>query len=197
MRPYLPPILVASIVLIHGLDRAAARGQEEKAKTVIGSSKDRASDDPTLADLLAAHNKVRAEEKLPALQLEPRLTQAARAHARDMAEHSKLTHEGSDGSDTKTRIKRAGYHYREIGENVAGASAAVTTTDALHVYRLEVDTETGSIEVFFDGVSKLTGKTYTDPNNSPPYILFGEGSLFATGISDWDYVTHNAYVCGD
>ena len=40
-------------------------------------------------------------------------------------------------------------------ENVAGASASVATTDDFHVYRLEVDTETGSIEVFYDGGSKL------------------------------------------
>ena len=51
------------------------------------------------------------------------------------------------------------------------------------------------LEVFYDGGSKLKGTTFVDPNGSPPYILFGEASLFATGISDWDYVTHNAFQC--
>ncbi len=75
--------------------------------------------DTTAEDLVAAHNKIRAEEKLPPLKLNDRLNEAARAHARDMAEHGKLTHEGTDGSDPPKRIKRAGYVYKECGENVA------------------------------------------------------------------------------
>jgi hypothetical protein len=82
-------------------------------------------------------------------------------------------------------------------ENTKAASAAVATTDALHVYRIEVDTGLGTVEVFYDGQSKLTGVTFTDPNASPQYVAFGEGSTYATGTSDWDYVTHNAYVCGE
>lgn len=82
-------------------------------------------------------------------------------------------------------------------ENTKAASAAVATTDALHVYRMEVDTALGTVEVFYDGQSKLTGVTFADPNGGTPYVNFGEGSNFATGTSDWDYVTHNAYVCAE
>jgi hypothetical protein len=82
-------------------------------------------------------------------------------------------------------------------ENTKAASAAVVTTDALHVYRVEVDTSLGTVEVFYDGQSKLTGVTFSDPNASPQYVSFGEGSIYATGTSDWDYVTHNAYVCAE
>lgn len=83
------------------------------------------------------------------------------------------------------------------GENTKAVGAAVTTTDALHVYRVEVDTTAGTIEVFYDGQSKLTGVTFVDPSASTDYVSFGEGSNFATGASDWDYVTHNAYVCAE
>ena len=76
-------------------------------------------------DLLAAHNKLRAEEKLPPLRLNDKLNQAATAHALDMAEQKRMTHEGSDSSDPKTRIKRAGYVYQEMGENVAAGQEAV------------------------------------------------------------------------
>ena len=103
---------------------APARGQDAKAKE-SGHVRGRRPATRILEDLLAAHNKVRAEEKLPPLKLNDQLTQAARGHARDMAEHNKLTHEGSDGSDPKTRIKRAGYVYQEIGENVAAGQEAV------------------------------------------------------------------------
>lgn len=75
--------------------------------------------DPHAEALLAAHNKVRAEEKLPPLRLNARLNEAAQAHARDMAGHGELTHEGTDGSAPPARIKRTGYVYKECGENVA------------------------------------------------------------------------------
>jgi uncharacterized protein YkwD len=72
-----------------------------------------------LDDLIAAHNRERAKAKLPALQVNALLAEAARDHARDMAEHHKLSHEGSDGSDSAKRVKRRGYRCRAVGENVA------------------------------------------------------------------------------
>ena len=102
-----------------------SRGQDEKPNSPAGAPPSRGVADSTLDDLLAAHNRVRAEEKLPPLRLNDRLTEAARGHARDMAEHNELTHDGSDGSDPKARIKRTGYHYQEIGENVAGGQQTV------------------------------------------------------------------------
>src|SRR4051794_35826603 len=68
--------------------------QEPKPKESGPPPRERGTADTTLADLLAAHNKVRAEEKLPPLKLNAQLTEAARGQARDMAEHDELTHEG-------------------------------------------------------------------------------------------------------
>ena len=48
-----------------------------------------------------------------------RLQAAAQAHARDMAEHEKMNHKGSDGSTPFRRIERQGYRYRRAGENIA------------------------------------------------------------------------------
>ena len=75
--------------------------------------------------LLEAHNKARADAKLPPLAIDARLTEAARRHARDMAEHEKMTHEGSDGSRPDERVKRAGYHFVRTGENVAEGQESV------------------------------------------------------------------------
>jgi uncharacterized protein YkwD len=47
------------------------------------------------------------------------LDQAAAAHARDMAAHSFMAHEGRDGSSFDTRISRTGYRWRSVAENVA------------------------------------------------------------------------------
>ncbi|HWE40251.1 MAG TPA: CAP domain-containing protein [Isosphaeraceae bacterium] len=86
-----------------------------------------ASDDTVAADLIAAHNKERAERKLPPLVAEPRLTAAAKAHAADMAAHKKMTHDGSDGSTLIDRVKREKYTYLNVGENVAEGQSSVAS----------------------------------------------------------------------
>jgi uncharacterized protein YkwD len=80
---------------------------------------------PDLAALIEAHNRVRAESKRPPLRANSQLAEAARDHARDMAEHNNLSHEGSDGSDVAKRVKKRGYRYEEIGENIADGQTTV------------------------------------------------------------------------
>jgi uncharacterized protein YkwD len=58
-------------------------------------------------------------EPAPPLTLEKRLSEAARAHARDMAKHNMLSHQGSNGSTPSARVTREGYAWRTVGENVA------------------------------------------------------------------------------
>ena len=81
--------------------------------------------DATARDLLAAHNREREAEKLPPLTLDPKLTEAARLHAEDMAGRREMTHEGADGSKPFERVKRAGYRFVKTGENVARGQRAV------------------------------------------------------------------------
>ena len=66
---------------------------------------------------------------VPPLMLEKHLTSAAREHARDMAKHSMLEHTGSDGSTPATRVIRAGYAWRVVGENIA--SGATTPEEVM------------------------------------------------------------------
>jgi uncharacterized protein YkwD len=75
--------------------------------------------------LIEAHNRERAMEKKPPLTYNARLQAAARVQARDMAEHQKMSHEGSDGSTPAQRIERQGYFGRRIGENVAEGETSV------------------------------------------------------------------------
>lgn len=70
--------------------------------------------------MLALINQIRTEHGLPTVRLEPRLTEAAEAHSRDMARHDVLGHEGSDGSTLEDRMARVGYAFRVVAENVAG-----------------------------------------------------------------------------
>jgi uncharacterized protein YkwD len=82
--------------------------------------------DPLIAALIEAHNRERAAEKKPPLAYNARLEAAARVQARDMAEHAKMSHEGSDGSTPAQRIERQGYKGRRIGENVAEGQESVS-----------------------------------------------------------------------
>lgn len=80
------------------------------------------------ARVLALVNSARAQPRqcgdqtMPAaapLKLNARLNDAAQAHAQDMARHSYFSHTGRDGSQVGTRATRAGYAWRQIGENIA------------------------------------------------------------------------------
>ena len=61
----------------------------------------------------------------PALVLSVTLNRAAAAHARDMADRSRLDHTGSDGSSPPERATRAGYTWRVVGENIASGQATL------------------------------------------------------------------------
>jgi uncharacterized protein YkwD len=80
------------------------------------------------AEILQLANRARASSRrcgakpfpaAPALVLSSKLNDAARAHARDLAKHSTLSHTGSDGSTPAVRVTRTGYTWRVVGENVA------------------------------------------------------------------------------
>jgi len=53
------------------------------------------------------------------LRISSALTDAAEEHAGDMARKKFFEHRGSDGSEPKDRVQRAGYRHRLTGENIA------------------------------------------------------------------------------
>jgi uncharacterized protein YkwD len=55
----------------------------------------------------------------PPLEISRELEDAAADHARDMARRKFFDHRGSDGSQPKDRVRRAGYQSRLTGENIA------------------------------------------------------------------------------
>ncbi|HTE40879.1 MAG TPA: CAP domain-containing protein [Steroidobacteraceae bacterium] len=79
-------------------------------------------------EVLQLVNKARAQARrcgnkrfsaAGALSANTTLTRAAAAHAKDMAVHNQVAHEGSDGSSPGVRATRAGYAWKSVGENVA------------------------------------------------------------------------------
>ena len=86
------------------------------------------SDEPVesgVDELLAAHNREREIEHVAPLKLSRTLCKSAAVHARDMAEHQMLDHKGSDGSTVADRVKRQGYAFVRVGENIAKGQKSV------------------------------------------------------------------------
>jgi uncharacterized protein YkwD len=79
----------------------------------------------TAADLVAAHNQVRAEHNLPLLAASGPLQAAAEVHARDMAHWHIMSHRGSDLSTPFRRMSAQGYTFRRAAENVAAGQGSV------------------------------------------------------------------------
>lgn len=88
-------------------------GEDEEA---IGETVEVSSFDPQRAARLV--NEYRAENGLLPLELNAELIQAARAHSQDLSENDRISHFGSDGSDTLERVRRTGYQPRLTAENV-------------------------------------------------------------------------------
>jgi uncharacterized protein YkwD len=103
-------LLSASVVF----GMAAAGANDKSAR-----SKSDKPVEPTVSALLAAHNLERKKADRGPLKLSEKLTLAALAHAKDMAEHHTLDHTGTDKSTVAARVKRQGYAYIVVGENIA------------------------------------------------------------------------------
>ena len=94
-------------------DRPVPEPAPEPAPTVEASA------------LLTLINQERSQTGSAAVALQGQLTAAALAHARDMAEMGRLSHTGSDGSSSGTRISRQGYAWRTYGETIAAGQQTV------------------------------------------------------------------------
>lgn len=96
----------------------APTGSYEKAPAGALSDRDYSATalDPDKArDLI---NQYRSEKGLKPLKLSATLTDAAKAHSRDLAKWDRISHYGSDGSNPWDRVKRTGYKPRLAAENV-------------------------------------------------------------------------------
>lgn len=71
-------------------------------------------------------NGLRAEQGLGPVTPSPRLEEAAKRHAMDMARRGFFDHKGSDGSDVMQRARGQGYGACAIAENIAKGQKTLT-----------------------------------------------------------------------
>jgi uncharacterized protein YkwD len=79
--------------------------------------------------LLLAANEARANQGLPPVHLDPVLTEASAAHAREMADHDAISHQFEGEPELATRGANAGAHFSLISENVGEAPTSVIIHD--------------------------------------------------------------------
>lgn len=113
-------------------------------------------------EALGLINAYRKERGLRVLKLDPQLTEAAKAHSRDLAAHDRISHYGSDGSSPWDRVKRAGYSARLAAENVG--TGQMTMGDVLKGWKesdghdknlLLPDAEHAGLALVYDGKTEF------------------------------------------
>ena len=77
------------------------------------------------ADAETLVNDYRAQKGLKPLRLNAKLSDAAMKHSLDLAKSDRISHYGSDGSDSWDRVSRTGYRARVTAENVGTGQASI------------------------------------------------------------------------
>ncbi len=106
-------------------DDKAPKGTFEKARSGALKSRDYSGTRLDAEKARELVNAYRKEKGLRPLKLQPALTEAARAHSRDLAKWDRISHFGSDGSNPWDRVRRAGYSARLAAENVGTGQVTV------------------------------------------------------------------------
>jgi uncharacterized protein YkwD len=89
------------------------------------------ADSARVRDTIVAINNYRAQNGLSAYAISEKLTQAASAHANDMACNNSFTHTGSDGSTPASRVAASGYSAALVTENVYGSYPPLSAQGAV------------------------------------------------------------------
>jgi uncharacterized protein YkwD len=81
--------------------------------------------------MVSALTTYRSQSSLAALPVNAQLSQAAQAHANDIACNNLFVHTGSDGSTPETRVADAGYVATDVAENVYGSFPPLTGQEVI------------------------------------------------------------------
>ena len=110
-------LLLACALLPHAGAQDKKDDKKNKKDEFKLSAEEQAVIDGTNAE------RKKAEKPLPALKMNPKLMEAARKHAANMAAQEQMDHV-LDGKNPADRAKAAGYAFKALGENVAAGQKA-------------------------------------------------------------------------
>ena len=111
--------IVAATAVTHWNGVQAASGSRRLYLPFVAvAARDGAQDRAREVEMLRLINENRRAHQLPPLTEVSSLTQAARRHARDMADHDLTSHIGTDGTNGGERIRQAGNAWTRWGESI-------------------------------------------------------------------------------
>jgi uncharacterized protein YkwD len=76
-------------------------------------------------------NKVRAAHGLAAIRTTTPLRLAAQRHSEDMVRRRYFAHVSPSGTNVSERVRKAGYRFRRLGENIGWGSGSAATPGAI------------------------------------------------------------------
>jgi serralysin len=125
MRSFPRTFAVAlALLLTPGLVPAALANSTDVALEEGSSESPTESATATAKIVLAIINAARAEEGCGPLKLNSKLMAAAKTHANNMAVKNFFGHSNKDGSKFSGRVKKQGYKYRMVAENIAAGQSS-------------------------------------------------------------------------
>ncbi|MFF3865373.1 CAP domain-containing protein [Micromonospora sp. NPDC001898] len=118
-RPSATPSRTAKPTPVPSRSTAASRSNQRSTPATTSRSVAGTGVSSQARQVVDLVNAERAKAGCGALKINSKLTGAAQAHSQDQADHRKMSHDGSDGSNVGKRLDRVGYVWRAYGENVA------------------------------------------------------------------------------
>ena len=110
---------------VASLDDRAPAGQSEKAPAGALADRDYGAtklDAERARDVINTYRQANGQKPL---KLNAALTEAAKAHSKDLAKWDRISHYGSDGSNPWDRVKKSGYNAKVAAENVGTGQVTI------------------------------------------------------------------------
>jgi uncharacterized protein YkwD len=120
--------------------------------------------------MIVAVNTYRAQNGLSAYAINEKLTQAAAAHANDMACNNLFVHTGSDGSTPDSRVAASGYTAVVVTENVYGSYPPLSGQGAVDWWKNDKTDVNHNLNLLSTTYTEI-GAGYSFFNNYGYYVL--------------------------
>jgi uncharacterized protein YkwD len=131
-------------------------------------------DDARAQQVVQIINDYRAQNGLPPYSVNTQLSEAAQAHASDMACNQIFQHTGSNGSTPQTRVAASGYLAARVTENVYGSYPPLTPEQVVLWWKTDKQ-DINHNKNLLSSVYKEIGVGYAFFNNFGYYVV-----VFAT-----------------
>jgi uncharacterized protein YkwD len=121
-----PLAVLLALALTQGPVAPALANSTDTNVVIEGSSSSAPSGSAmqTAKEVLSILNAARAKAGCAPLKINSKLMAAAKTHANNMATKDFFGHSNKDGSKFSNRVKRQGYKYRMVAENIAAGQAS-------------------------------------------------------------------------